>query len=693
MASRAIGGLFGTILLGGLAGTSLLSALAASEQLPYPADRDYLTPGENIRIPLNGGGADELAAELDGIDVTAHLRVENGYAVISPVERLSVGRHDIALYALSGGSIEVLRSSSFVVARGADATQARSGDATENGPIGGGQATGHFAFKGAGSVNTGYIVDSDIEGEEPDRWGADGGMVVAGDWQHGAWSGDIEGDVLLNTRDASLTVDGQPIFEEESEHRTVDLGEYLLNVRRGNVSGRLGHHGIDYDSLVLSNFRRRGFSLNWQAVNDRLDLTGFGFRTTPRSGFDNLSGLGEENDRVVGGLMTMRPFEVGASATELHVTWLEGDSRPERSGAIVGDDFDRAGEAWSVAAASRLADERIELHAELARSDFDFDGDGLERPIEDDAWQLGALYRPIVPDPGSTTFETLELGVDYRHVGTFFRSLANPSLPHDLDRYRVFGNYFKQGLGLNVLLQRQADNTNDLEVLPRTRTDLASMTVSYSPTANIEDQPAWLGLPSFSASWTQSRQEQTRDAPVLDTDADLETRHASLSATFLHETWDWYVSLGDGVIKDNTDRFPDTSDTSAEIGLTFSRWDRARLGVRYQRVRTEEDDTGTVSDEDLAIVDASFALIPRRLELGVSASYNRRQTGGATQARSLITDANLTWIAREATGYKPGVALWLRGQHRDRSGALLVPDADETTWQVMTGLTVDFAIR
>jgi len=689
MASRAIRGTFGTILLGGLAGATLVSSLAAGEALPYPAGRGYLKPGENIRIPLEDGAAGQLAAELDGIDVTAHLQLENGYAVVTPVETLSVGRHDLALYALSDGDIEVLRSASFVVARGREVTQAREDSETETA----GRVPGHFAFKGSGSVNTGYIVASDIEGKEPDRWGTDGGMVVQGDWEYRAWSGDVEGDFLLNTRNTGLTIDGEPVFEEESEQRTFDLGEYLLNVRRGNISGRLGHHDLGYDSLIVSNFHRRGFSLNWEAVNERLDLTGFGFRSTPRSGFDNFTGLGEEGDRVVGGLMTMRPFEVGEEGTELHVSWLEGDNRPERSDAIIGDDFDRAGEAWSAGGVSRLMDERVELHAELARSDFDFDGDGAERPIEDEAWQLGALYRPITPDPGSTIFQTLEVGANYRHVGTFFRSLANPSLPQDLERYRAFANYFREGLGFNALLERQSDNANDLDVLPRIRTDLASLSFSYTPAANIEDQPAWLGLPSFSASWTQSNQEQIRAAEVLDTDADLETRQTSIAATFLHETWDWYASLSDGVLEDNTGRVSDTSDVSAEVGVNLDQWDRARLGMRYQRARTEEDDTGTVSDEDLAIIDASFALIPRRLELGVSASYYRRETGDVTQDRSVITDANLTWVVRQPVELKPGVALWLRGQHRDRSGALLEPGAEETTWQVMTGLTVDFSTR
>ncbi len=605
-----------------------LQAAEAGLRSPLGALRVRLPPG------LPGEVRQRLLLELDGLDVTALLAVEGDTLVFTPAQPLAWGEHELRLVEeTTEGELLERGAWRFEVRRSRQLREAQ-------------------ARLDAELLLSARLAQASPEGA-PDPFQAQGSARLAGMAADGDWRAGGSADLYLvgDTRQAPTG-------------RSLDLGEYQVDVSRGVGRLRLGHQDVGADNLVLREFDRRGVSAALEAPSGLARVTGFAQRSESVIGIEDPSGLGDADNRTGGALLTLYPFAGAPERLFLSATLLSG--RGSESGyADVGDTVTGETAAWSAVADARLLDRRLRLRGEYAATRADFDlADPASGRETDQAYALLADFTPAGAPLVAGEPLNWGLGLEQRRVGTFFRSLGNAGLPTDKFLRRAFARLDWGGLSLNASFGAERDNVGDLAFLPVTGTERGLLAATWSP--------AWEGgglfaQPGFSASLVRTRQKTRRlPSEYGGQVADTLASELQLGAAFYPGSWDWSVGYILSWFDDRTGQFSDTRNglTTLELNLPLGEW--LHLSPVLQWNRLDERDTGTRSDGLLLELGAGFTLLPERLDGSLNVSLNRERASDDTvDTRELVLDASLNWTLRPARSRRPGLVLFLSGNFQD----------------------------
>lgn len=380
------------------------------------------------------------------------------------------------------------------------------------------------------------------------------------------------------------------------------------------------------------------------------------------------------------------------------MTYLSGEG-PDQTGltgtGIAGDTTVTRGEAWSVAADGNLLEDRLRLRGELARTRFDFDGEGrdvdLDGRVDYDApAQEGRAHAALA---SFTPWHDLtvkgqplvwSLGVENRRVGTFFRSPADPGGIADRDMWRGFSSLNWYGLDVQLVLARETDNVDDEPLLPRTRTDQTYLSVSYTPVLSLDDDahgtaPAmpWYGQPFFNASLLEMSQDVTKAVAGLSSGALRDNRVITLGATFSYPAWSWTISHSRVEVGERTDFAPDTLSRMTQLNASFRMGGRLSLSPSVQYNEIEERDPPPGFDaRDFKTTTAGLNLgyqFSDRLTTQLSYNYNHEKASDDSQhltTKDIL--ANLSWTVRRPRGLRPGLTLAVEGSYHDQEDRVMV---------------------
>ncbi|MGE5768647.1 MAG: hypothetical protein ACM35H_15770, partial [Bacteroidota bacterium] len=394
---------------------TLLLALAFSGAAAAQADwQPELAPSQSdtrgrsepvvILLPagLDASLYERLAVELDDLDVTAFVAVDSGNLVLQPPEALTTGSHTLRLIERGeDGSI---------LERGAWVLDIRHSASVRD-----------LSLRAdlAGEVNA-RVADNGITTPSQHVTGESGGNVEAAAGDEG-WRLSAQGNYLYNSQ-----------VELGLEGRRIDIGEYRFDgdIEQDDLFAgfTVGDHDTGIDNMLMSGFYRRGVSLRAGTADDRLAVTGFVQRTETLVGTRRVIGIDQDDQRIEGASIAVRPVESLQDNILLTGTFYTGEGSDGGFG-VGGDPVVNEGSGWSVVADTLWFDEALRLRGEYAQSEFDFDGKNEGFGAEGAA--AYGLLASLEPLRGATldgnTF-TWTVGVQREQVDTFFRSLANPSL-------------------------------------------------------------------------------------------------------------------------------------------------------------------------------------------------------------------------------------------------------------------------
>lgn len=670
------------------------------------AEEDVRGPTSDIRIELPPEVTVEtlqwLALEIDDIDVSEVVRLEespDGFViVVTPPQPLQPGAHRVRLveYAPDGeivergnwtietGSPTGFAEKSLDVQTTADLGYRVEHDANGRGSLSNPDATGDSDAAGAATARQSLNGDNDFQG--------DGSTSIRGRLAKNDWEVEGEASVLYS----SLGVDLRDTIDDPRSGDDVDLGEYLIS-RRDDVSEiNLGHHAIESDSLIMEDFYRRGVSANRSIAGGRATGTAFAMRAQPMIGRRDIFGIEEVDSRVMGGVASVSPFD-GSRALTVSVAALAGKGNDDTGASLAGRDVLAEGDAASIAAESRLVDDKLRIRGEYARTDYDFDGiDGDLDKIDDDARMLLAEIAPMQGTMLGDSPADLTLGAEYQQTGLFFRSIANSFLPSDKDLRRVYSDFRWGGLSLRMSAAAEHDNVDNAPDLARLETDLYQVSASFTPQPDYDEQgnfeTPWYGRPSLNAGLQYGHQEQTqlpedfRGFPL-----DRRTRTARLGASFYHPRWTWYTGHTLGFEDDLTRRTPDVRNEISDLGVSFSVARRVNVGLQYQYNRIHESD-GQITRTNLWGVNLDAVLIPETLTGRLSYSMNLdRTTDDSFSSDNAFLNFELDWQVVQPRENRPGLSLFLRGDLQNFDDRV-DPDNDSTPSQVFVGMSVDWPV-
>ncbi len=452
----------------------LLVALRAARafELLIP-DRGYYGPHDPLRIRLPEAlpvaALEQLAVEIDGIDVTAFLRFEEGTLVYASPQPLAGGLHELRLlaYTAEGGTEELLRSS-FEVRKLPWVRE--------------------FEARGSIELLLARELAADARVSVDPKGSAQGAVDAAITAAQGEWRLEGRAGAMLDSR------------KETATGKALELSEYQVRYERAPLALRAGHFSPLEDSLISSGFGTRGLAADIDlSLHSGLRATLFAMRSEAITGFEDFFGIEEPDNRVLGGQLHITPL----SQAELLTLTLTGYHGRGPTAGVGGFGDLAAGEAGglALAARSRLLGGMLALEGEIARSWWDADGrEPLADMRADEAWRLQAVLD--FESGGEGDFASGSLAFGWVRAGPLFESMLGTSAQPGQDMLALEAQLQRGGLDAALTLSRAEDEAGAGVGITTSRLDSLELRLGYA-----FDQP-YLGVlqaMSLAAGWSRRR--------------------------------------------------------------------------------------------------------------------------------------------------------------------------------------------
>lgn len=564
-----------------------------------------------VGIPSNLSSAQiaSLALEIDQVDVTALSHIGAG-KILCPSQVLTLGKHELTVveYASGGRLIPRGRWQFSVNAPGAKGHAARG-----------------WSVKGnAGATVSQRIQDSNLTPPAPPGTAANGTFDVTAKRTMSEWTAEGTLKGLYGTDNGTSAIGGsgvQPALMQAA-------------LRYGKNTLIVGDQSLPFDNLAISGLTRRGISGHLADLPLGTDATAFSVRDSALAGFYGGLGVGDSNDVVSGGVVQTHPIQGAPKALTVQAAVITGTAPaglstvvpyPGGNGAFppnvpVGAVIpvqSGSGSAWALGVNSEIPGSTLKVNGQFASSSFDFSGiPGQAATRASGNAYSGALgYVLPLPDRWS-----LSANVVYQDVGTFFTSLANPTLPPDRRTATVSATGSGHGLSVAASGGLTEDNTDDNAAIATVRTLPRNLSVNYGPTlpANIT---AWLGTPSANLSWQDARTyDLTLPAGNMPTASKIQNGSANLSFAYPH--FSWTAGYTDGTFRDDTGQQDNTDTTGPTLGFNLV-LGTGFLGINLQLLDSHDLKTDTHTLDHNYAVNAGDTFLSGKLSAQLSVAINR----------------------------------------------------------------------
>lgn len=672
-----------TSVLAGLAVILTNSNLIANEwkpQLLEPGADKYRMAKSSIRIriPLsvNNKQIKTLKLEIDNIDVSDLVKQKNRLLIYTPIQPLEFGTHKIRLieYAEDGNirergvwTIEIKKSKHFT-----QSSYSSNIDLT---------AANRLKDKGLTDL--------------PKRGTGQGSVSFENKASTKNWKFSTSINTTYNSQ-----------VDQTSNARRFDLDDYLFSGDAGRFSAHMGHHDLGFNNMIISEFNRRGLSSSYKSKNRRTQVTGFAMRTDTASGFNNGLGLADSNKITQGIIGVFMPDRKSPERFHITTTFINSKSRNDGEGDGGGLDtsLTQGGKAANLVIDSKNKHWRV--RAELAGSEFDFDGINTGFSAEDDhAYSLLAVYTPQEKAIGKNAL-SWNLSVEHRRIGQFFKTLGNAGLPNDKLVSQAIFNLTYKTWSINTIAGTETDNTDDDNTLPTIRTNLFRLTANYSvpaadDTANIDNPDKseknhsakklnLFAQGNYTFNYARSSQ-QAREIPGAFTGIRTDNLNDifGLSASFTPGTWSWSIghtlTLAVDDSNDITENQANANTNLTELNITFPVGNKLSLNPTLQ-YNIDDNQSANIETRTTSLGIAANMSFSDKLVGIVNYSFNKNITSdNSNNNRTNTVDLNLTWTVKTAKNNKPGIEWFVKSNWQN-------PDNADDTFQVFTGIHIGWPI-
>lgn len=665
--------------------SSTLAAEEASQQqddwlgrLVEPASGQNYGPLEELSIVIPDHVAFEtlsnLGLELDSIDVTPLLAfADQRFSYRSP-QALEPGFHHLRLIEIaSDGKIVERGNWSIEVSPDVGIAEDDAGDSA-------------FSIAASNALEFSQrLADKGFE-DTPARGQVSGGGDTEFAYSSGRWSMTSNANYLIETqKDRSIS------------GRGFDLGEYSLNTRfdGDEFIGQfnLGHHSLERDSFVVSNYSRRGLSASLGTKGDELSVTGFSFLPESVVGSDNITGLGDSDNRLLGLQATAHPIPALGNDFSVTGTYYSGTGSDGGFG-IGGDDSTNKAAGWSLVAESLLFDGTVNVVGQFARSRFEqgdaaFDDDGTSSH----ARSLALSYTPFQAEEVAGSALSLTVGASYDRIDSFFQSLANPSLAADRESVLLYSDLYWGSFSANAQGLYQTNNVDDLAGLPTDSLRSLQLSGSYYPAIDPPDEGDidWFGQPylNLNIGTVDNRRVETPQ-DYLGADTDNSHFTMTLGGGAAYGSWGWQVAETFSRFVDRTDISSDSKSYLTDFSANWQVNDALQLngGVQWILFSDKASDNRTHNMNFNLGIQAE--LIPDTLRATLNSNLNLL-TGDGDTPDNAVANGEIEWTLLNPTENHVGVALAFQGlvENKDGNGDTSI---DGTDWQIYSLLRISAPI-
>ncbi len=595
---------------------------------------------EPLRIALPPGLSREelnqLFLELNGIDITQMVTIENGTIIFYPASPYNAGGQMLRLVRLGkNGKLVEISHWNFTVASAPPVSSPTSL---------------------TGSVDAAYSIlglENGHLGNTPDRHNITSQFHVEGATQQGDWQFKGRSNGFVNT-DAAYNPAGN----------AVEVGEYLLSAERPgeNIDTllRLGHHDIGANNLLMNQFYRRGASAQFN-INDVAHVTGFAQDPSAIFGNNNISGMEDTHQRVEGAYLTYRPLGDKSDAT-LEATAYTGKGSMLRTttgtSVAVVDTPEQSGNGFQLGFNTTVIPEYASVRVQGAHTNFDTDGaETLASSTGDKAGRVALTVTPLgkqLSDDGRLRLWSVELA--YQKVGSFFQSLLSPLLEPDREMYSLSSNYLHGATTLDGQVAWITDNVNDLSALPHNRSLNAWAQASHAIEKPLPGKPV-VFLGGSAADEDRLKTPFGYAGPGLD----RFTGSVNGGVALNYDTTSVNLTHTFSVLRDAVDGNNDYDTHYTDLTLEVRPNERLTLRPGFQMEHLDQAAAGESQSYHVSL-GSDFIILPDKFWNNTNVSFLLNE--GASSARNnTMMQTEFTWLLKQAAVNNPGYAIGLAGQY------------------------------
>ncbi len=616
----------------------------------------------------------QLGLEVDAIDVTPLLAFENQSFTYRPQQALAPGEHELRLIEVTPDG-QIIPRGNWVISVSGEAVIADS--VPEGKP---------FSLSATNSVEFSQRLGNRGFSNLPARGQVSGGGYADTAYSSGRWS---------VTGNANYLIESQE--QRSATGRGFDLGEYNFNTRFDgeDVFGQvaLGHQNLDANNYIMSNYSRRGLSASLGSADELISLTGFGFLPESTVGSENLTGLGDSENRLLGFQAKAHP--VPGWGKDFSVTGIYYNGQGSEGGfGIGGESIVNEGDGWGVTVERFLLERSLQLTGQYARSNFRQDDVFVgEDEAQGNAWSFAAAYTPFQSEEIGGEYLSLTIGTQYERVDTFFNSLANASLATDRESLLLYSDVNWGSVSANAQALYQTNNVDNLENLPTERLSSYQFSANYYPTIDppAEDETDWFGQPFLNLNaGTASNKTIKTPAEFLGTDTDNQSHSITLGGGSNYGAWGWQVSETFSGFIDRTNQSSDSTNYMTDASANWNIRDVVQLnaGVQWSRFKDKFFDTTTHTiNLNLGL---QAEIIPETLNSSLNYNLNLL-TGDGDTPDNTIANGEVLWTVLPPTENNIGIAFALQGLVEKRDGNS-DKSFDGTDWQAFGLLRISAPI-
>ncbi|HME38379.1 MAG TPA: hypothetical protein VKG63_05385 [Steroidobacteraceae bacterium] len=662
-------GSFGLIVVqvwAGSSGSAGGAEVSFAWSLQAPA-QSTVAPGAPLRIglpsQLSSAQLASLAIELDHIDVTALAHIAAGQISFAPPQPLSAGPHELAVFEYA-----------------ADGRPQPRGVWKFAAVVAGSSAPKNWSVKGsAGAQVSERVAESHLSDPAPPRLTANSTFDLKAARTSAEWSAEGTVNGLYGSDNGTSALSGQGLQPAQMQLALKHLKDSIV----------IGDQTLAFDNLLISGLSRRGISGHLADLPLGVETTAFSVRDSSLAGFYGGLGVGDSNDRVSGVIVQSRPLTSKAEALTVSVAFVSGTSPgglsvvapypggngmfPPTTPGTVTTVQSGSGSAWLLALNSQVPGTTLKLNGQFAESTFDFPGTlgQNDTRLDDHAYNVGLTFgHPLI---GAWNFN---MSAGYQFVGTYFTSLANPTLPPDRSSASLSATTSGHGIVVAASGAIQEDNTDDNASIATVRSVPLSLTGSYSPTlpAHVTE---WLGTPAINASVQDTRTHNiTSPAASMPTDNDL--NNDTLGVAFSYKRFTWQVGVAGGRFRDHTGQQDDTNNFGPTLGFNVTLGRSGSVAFNMQLLDTHDlqQDTHTLDRNYSLSAADSFLGDKMSAQFTLTENHNTQQVNPFLLPPQMIGNdvvlrtatGQLLWHAIPATARRGGLDVGLSSSWNESSG-------------------------
>ncbi len=665
-------------------------AMAEGTQLAPPQAGTVYAPDEPLRFALSADVISNFqgrfALEIDRVDVSDLLSISGSGLVYAPVSPLTSGTHTLRLYELRKDEPPLVLGEWEVEVGGPQGA----------GPEGEGASPLDLTLVGQVDVEARRRLASNNLTRSSDPTALSGAAQLALEAQQGRVSVSFSGNAFLESEKA-LSLTGN----------VLDAGEYLADIVVGDEEGagglkaglRLGHHGPATGSLIMSNYFRRGVSAWVSGFDGGLEASAFSVADEALVGGRDPLGQQSRSGHLRGFTLGTGALDFGPGTVKLSGIYYTGEEAQDFSVTPLGEGEEALstageGDGWSGRLETRWLDGRLMLAGEHARSNLDEDGQGALAEESASATLLSASYDVLRGTSWGDDPVSLIVGADWYEIDTFFGSLGNPGVAADKEGASAFAQLQSGGMSLNFSARDETNNVDGLAGLPTERLRFLSLSGTYYPQIERENEEelAWLGEPylTFGASGGRIDRDKT---PIgyqgPDTDNDTWTVYGGIGSYY--GPWSWGLTQTRSVYEDRTDALSDTRNDLTDISASWAVSDRLNLTSGLQFGIYEERQSARTSRQVNWLANIDAEIIPGTLNGALNYNLNLLTGGGDTPDRNVLS-GELEWILEEASETRPRLSLALRGAVETNNG-YAAPTDNESRYETYAVFRIQAPVR